>query len=57
MMTTKHLTDHWRIQDFQGGLQTFCRKLHKNERIWTEGGVPGVPLGSATADYQNASYM
>ena len=24
-------------------LQMFCRKLHENERIWTPGGVPGVP--------------
>ena len=37
----------WRIQDFPEGvansqsgiiLQTFCRKLHENERIWTRGG-------------------
>ena len=27
---------------------TFLPKLRENERIWTEGGVPGAP-GSATA--------
>ena len=26
----------------------FCRKLHGNERIWTSGGRPWRPLGSAT---------
>ena len=45
----------WRIQVFlvgEGGansqsgiiLQTFCRKLHENERIWTQGRrIPGAP--------------
>ena len=27
----------------------FCRKLHENERIWTRGGRPWRPLGSANA--------
>ena len=61
-MTTSNQTTQWRIQDFPGGggvsapthkstiiFQSFCRKLHENERIWTEGRVPGAPLGSANA--------
>ena len=32
--------------------QDFYRKLHENERNWTEGGggVPGAPLGSANSN-------
>ena len=38
--------NHWRIQDFPGGVKFFCRKLHENERIWTPRGacVPGAPF-------------
>ena len=53
----KDVCPQWRIQDFpQGGAPTskiaiifsnFCQKLHENERIWTPGGRPWRPLGSA----------
>ena len=43
--------EQWRIQDFPdvGANLLFSRKLHKNERIWTEigGCIPSAPFGSA----------
>ena len=47
-----HNTSQWQIQDFPGVhqpfiLQTFCQKLHENEKKFGPRGrarVPGAPL-------------